>query len=201
HIWNMRDAAKTEQFPPDQGPVGGLPRPGSNMAPRLRPLEGDRAQVRYALSLADATERAGPDGIALARTRAPRTSTAPYLPADLIRPGAGARASARSDDGGGRCFGSDGMSTIPGRWRRIAMVLAEHASSVLPRARLAPSPWADAMRRELEYIEDDRAALRWAIGCVATSYTAQFVVVLRFCGRILSRPLLAAGMLVSVALA
>ncbi len=97
------------------------------------------------------------------------------------------------------------MSAMPGRWRRIAMVLAEHASGVLPRARPAssasPSSWADAMRRELDYIDDDRAALRWAIGCVTTSYMAQLVVVLRFCGRILSRPLLAAGMLLSVALA
>ena len=93
------------------------------------------------------------------------------------------------------------MSTIPGRWRRIATVLAGHASGVLPRARSASSPWADAMRRELDYIDDDRAALRWAIGCVTTSYAAQLVVVLRFCGRILSRPLLAAGMLLSVALA
>jgi hypothetical protein len=57
------------------------------------------------------------------------------------------------------------------------------------------------MRRELDYIEDDRAALRWAIGCVTASYTAQLVVVLRVCGRILSRPLLAGGMLLSVALA
>ena len=26
------------------------------------------------------------------------------------------------------------------------------------------------MRRELDYIEDDRAALRWAVGCVLASY-------------------------------
>ena len=82
--------------------------------------------------------------------------------------------------------------------RQIAVRLAEHASHILPRAR---SPWAEAMRRELDYIEDDRAALHWAIGAVSTSYAAQFVVVLRFCGRVLSRPLLAAGMLLSVALA
>ena len=90
------------------------------------------------------------------------------------------------------------MSAIPKRLRMIAVVLAEHASRVMPRMR---SPWADAMRRELDYIEDDRAALRWAIGAVGASYAAQFVVVLRFCGRMLSRPLLAAGMLLSVALA
>ena len=84
------------------------------------------------------------------------------------------------------------MSAVRERWRKIAVALAEHA---------ARSPWADAMRRELDYIGDDRAALRWAIGCVGASYAAQFVVVLRFCGRMLSRPLLAAGMLLSVALA
>ena len=93
------------------------------------------------------------------------------------------------------------MSAMPGRWRRIAVLLAQHASRVLTRTRSARSPWAEAMRRELDYIDDDRAALRWAIGCVTTSYTAQLVVVLRFCGRLLSRPLLAAGMLLSVALA
>jgi hypothetical protein len=57
------------------------------------------------------------------------------------------------------------------------------------------------MRRELDYISDDHAALRWAIGCVTASYTAHLVVVLRLCGRILSRPLLAGAMLLSVALA
>jgi hypothetical protein len=72
------------------------------------------------------------------------------------------------------------MSAMPGRWRRIAVLLAQHASRVLPRARSARSPWAEAMRRELDYIEDDRAALHWAIGCVTASYTAHLVVVLRF---------------------
>jgi hypothetical protein len=52
-------------------------------------------------------------------------------------------------------------------WRRWAVKLAQHASSVLPGAQ---SPWAEAMRRELDYIADDGAALRWAIGCVLASY-------------------------------
>jgi hypothetical protein len=93
------------------------------------------------------------------------------------------------------------MSMVPGQWREIAVKLAEHASSVLPRARSAPSPWADAMRRELDYIKDDRAALHWAIGCVMASYRAQLMTLLRLCGRVLSRPILAGGMLLSVALA
>jgi hypothetical protein len=84
------------------------------------------------------------------------------------------------------------------RWRRIALTLARHASGVLPRAR---SSWAEAMRRELDYIEDDRAALHWAIGCVVASYAAQFAVLLRAGGRVLARPILAGGMLLSIALA
>jgi hypothetical protein len=62
------------------------------------------------------------------------------------------------------------MNVSAGRWRRWAVKLAQHASWVLPGAR---SPWAEAMRRELDYIEDDRAALRWAVGCVLASYKAR----------------------------
>jgi hypothetical protein len=62
------------------------------------------------------------------------------------------------------------MNVSPGGWRRWAVKLAQHASRVLPGAR---SPWAEAMRRELDYIEDDRAALRWALGCVLASYKAR----------------------------
>src|SRR5260370_7716542 len=61
------------------------------------------------------------------------------------------------------------MNVLPGEWRRWAVKLAQHASWVLPGAQ---SPWAEAMRRELDYIEDDRAALRWALGCVLASYKA-----------------------------
>ncbi len=58
------------------------------------------------------------------------------------------------------------------RWRRWAVKLAQHASSVLQGAQ---SPWADAMRRELDYIEDDPAALRWALGCVLASYRTRLI--------------------------
>jgi pimeloyl-ACP methyl ester carboxylesterase len=62
------------------------------------------------------------------------------------------------------------MNAGPGRWRRLAVRLAQHASWVLPGSR---SPWADAMRRELDYIGDDAAALRWAFGCILASYRAR----------------------------
>jgi hypothetical protein len=62
------------------------------------------------------------------------------------------------------------MNVSPAWWRRWAVKLAQHASWVLPGAR---SPWADAMRRELDYIEDDRVALGWAVGCVLASYKAR----------------------------
>jgi hypothetical protein len=60
------------------------------------------------------------------------------------------------------------MNALPAL-RRVAAKLARHAASMLPGA----SPWAHAMRRELEYIEDDRAALAWALGCVVASYKAR----------------------------
>src|SRR6266566_2638691 len=65
------------------------------------------------------------------------------------------------------------MNVSPGWWRRWAVKLAQHASWVLPGAR---SPWAEAMRRELDYIADDRAALRWALGCVLASYRARLTL-------------------------
>jgi pimeloyl-ACP methyl ester carboxylesterase len=64
------------------------------------------------------------------------------------------------------------MNARPGRWRRMAMRFAQHASRVLPGA---GSPWHDAMRRELDYIGDDPAALRWAVGCILASYRERLV--------------------------
>ena len=59
------------------------------------------------------------------------------------------------------------MSAALSRWRRLAVQLVQHAASALPGAR---APWAEAMRRELDYIADDSAALRWALGCIIASY-------------------------------
>ena len=59
------------------------------------------------------------------------------------------------------------MNSESGRWRRLSVTLARHAASVLPGA---GSSWVEAMRRELDYIDDDPAALRWALGCVLASY-------------------------------
>jgi hypothetical protein len=50
--------------------------------------------------------------------------------------------------------------------RRLAAKLCRHAAAVLPDA----SPWAQAMRCELDYITDDGAALDWAFGCLLASY-------------------------------
>jgi len=62
------------------------------------------------------------------------------------------------------------MNAVSSRWRRWAMRLAQHALCVMPGAR---SSWADAMRRELDYIPNDAAALRWALGCVLASYRSR----------------------------
>jgi pimeloyl-ACP methyl ester carboxylesterase len=61
------------------------------------------------------------------------------------------------------------MNGAPSGWRRLALRLVQHASRVLPGA----GPWADAMRHELDYIADDRAALRWALGGLLASYRAR----------------------------
>lgn len=61
------------------------------------------------------------------------------------------------------------MNAAANRPRRLAMKLVQHASWILPGA----GPWADAMRHELDYIADDRAALRWAFGGVLASYRAR----------------------------
>ena len=69
------------------------------------------------------------------------------------------------------------MTAGPSRWRRCAVRLARHSAWVLPGA---GSPWADAMRHELAYIEDDPTALRWALGCVVASYSARLTRWWRF---------------------
>jgi len=90
------------------------------------------------------------------------------------------------------------MNAVPGRWRRLARKVAGHASWVLPGAR---SGWADAMRRELDYIEDDRAALRWAIGCAMASYMARLAALPRLHWRVSSMPVVAGSLLLFIALA
>jgi len=90
------------------------------------------------------------------------------------------------------------MNAESGRWRRIALKLVGHASWVLPGAR---SGWADAMRRELDYIGDDRTALRWAIGCVTASYSARLAALPRLRWRIATGPVVAGSMLLLVTMA
>ncbi len=87
------------------------------------------------------------------------------------------------------------MNTLLGWLRRLAVKAARHASWVLPAEYAA---WADAMHRELHYIEDDRAALRWAVGCVVASYTKRLSVPRQVCARLFLNPAGAAGMLMLV---
>lgn len=51
--------------------------------------------------------------------------------------------------------------------RRIAVALTAHAANVLPSTQYFR---AAGMRNELEHIEGDVEALRWAVGCVLASY-------------------------------
>ena len=70
---------------------------------------------------------------------------------------------------------------------RLAPKLMLHAANVLPKSR---SDWAQAMSNELQHVEGDFAALRWATGCVVASYierrggkvdpeTSSFIVIVR----------------------
>ena len=52
--------------------------------------------------------------------------------------------------------------------RRTAEWLAAQASRALPPDK---ADWARAMTHELAYVRDDVEALKWALGCVATSYS------------------------------
>lgn len=54
--------------------------------------------------------------------------------------------------------------------RRLSRALMRHVASVMPASQ---RHWADAMRNELSAMADDRAALRWAIGCIAAACIAR----------------------------
>ena len=58
------------------------------------------------------------------------------------------------------------MSTPLSIQRRLALGFARHAARMMPPAR---SSWAEAMQPEVQLIDDDRAALRWAVGSVLAS--------------------------------
>lgn len=47
--------------------------------------------------------------------------------------------------------------------RRLALALMRRVDHVLPTSRLE---WAKAMQTEVDHLQDDRAALAWAVGCV-----------------------------------
>jgi pimeloyl-ACP methyl ester carboxylesterase len=82
------------------------------------------------------------------------------------------------------------MNAWRGQRRRLAAKLVHHASRVLP----GPgSPWASAMRNELDYIEDDLAALRWAFGCVIAGYRSKLAGRWGFARRAVWRHAVASG--------
>ena len=59
------------------------------------------------------------------------------------------------------------MKTPANIERRLALRLVRHATFVLPRG---AASWGVAMRHEIEHIDSNRDALRWAVGCVSTGY-------------------------------
>lgn len=66
------------------------------------------------------------------------------------------------------------MTEAPGR--RVAQALLRHAAQIMPHGDMR---WDQAMQNELHAIEDDREALRWAIGCVIAGYWERSNAMLR----------------------
>jgi hypothetical protein len=60
--------------------------------------------------------------------------------------------------------------------RRIANILMGHAAYVMPFRKM---DWGKAMQNELEAIDDDRVALRWAFGCVIAGYSERLNALLQ----------------------
>ena len=58
--------------------------------------------------------------------------------------------------------------------RHIAHMLANHAVWIMPR-----KEWGEAMRSELQAIDDDADALRWAAGCVLAGYREEANAILQ----------------------
>ena len=90
------------------------------------------------------------------------------------------------------------MNGWSGRWRRLAASFLQHAALVLPGEH---SPWLEAMRRELDYIETGSGALSWALGCVLTSYKARLTHWSRFSVRTAWRWVGTAGALIVLIIA
>src|SRR5947207_5513105 len=89
--------------------------------------------------------------------------------------------------------GYDLMMVGAGGWRKLAVALVQHAPRVLPGA---GSPWAETMRRELDYIGEDPAALRWALDCILASYKARLIQRPRFSAQAVGRHAATIGVLV-----
>lgn len=75
--------------------------------------------------------------------------------------------------------------------RRLALRVAGHAARVLPASHAA---WGRAMLGEVGHLASDRAALRWAVGCLRAAYAARMSGMRPGVPQ-LSRPVLALEML------
>jgi len=60
--------------------------------------------------------------------------------------------------------------------RRLAQTLMRHAARIMP---AREKNWGEAMQNELQVIEDDQVALRWAFGCVIAGFTERMSALLQ----------------------
>ena len=60
--------------------------------------------------------------------------------------------------------------------RHMAKALMRHAARIMP---AREKNWGEAMQNELQVIEDDQVALRWAAGCAIAGYSERMNAVLQ----------------------
>ena len=161
-------AAHAEHLRPDPGIVKSPPNAAAVLALRLRDLKANRAAIGHTLSATDPAVRSRRSRVGVARTHACGKASSACIPIDgywrSTRPRVDEDKSSRWHS---QNRGSNDVSERTAFLRRIAISLIAHAKQVVPPER---SEWAEAMGRELEYIDRDLNALRWAIGCVMAGY-------------------------------
>src|SRR5215472_2096720 len=158
------------------GPASGA------LAVRVRTVEADRPEVRYSLSTTDSAQRSGSSRIQRAGTGTAGQAAPTCIQADRQRTGLGARdCRARKTCAAPQICRSNDMSVF--FLRGIASALIAYATRALPSTR---ATWGAAMENELEHIESDLEALRWAAGCIAAAYLQRSAE--RSFGAILKKP-------------
>jgi hypothetical protein len=134
---------------------------------RIRDFAAYGTQIGDALSANDATRGTGVSRIKMAGNWSARSASSACVSVDAERPGVRARAQIGVLRPAVSKTRKSDLNVQMSIEKRLALKLVRHAAFVLPRPL---SSWGAAMRHEIEYIQPSRDALKWAVGCVSSSY-------------------------------